>query len=82
VVFDPYDPPDESEIVGNLADDLVEVYLELRSGLRKWERGDSGGALWEWRFGLESHWGRHVTSALGAINALASAHDLDWPAGT
>ena len=81
VVFDPYEAPEEEEVVGNLADDLVEVYLDLRSGLRKWARGDSGGALWEWRFGLESHWGRHVTSALGAINALASGHDLEWPAG-
>ncbi|HWO89631.1 MAG TPA: DUF5063 domain-containing protein [Gemmatimonadales bacterium] len=79
-VFDPYESLSEPEVTGSLADDLCEIYRELRSGLRKWKRGDSGGALWEWRFGFETHWGKHSTGALRAVHSLASAYETGWPA--
>lgn len=78
-VHDPYDPPEQSEVTGSLADDLVDIYRDLRTGLRKWQRGESGDALWEWRFNFEAHWGQHVVDALRAIHSLAAWHDLAWP---
>jgi hypothetical protein len=81
-VYDPYDPPEEREVRGRLSDDLGDIYRDMRAGLRKWQRGETGEALWEWRFGLESHWGRHVANALRAINALTSNHEVDWPDGS
>jgi hypothetical protein len=78
-VYDPYDPPEEKEVIGSLADDLVDIYSDLQAGLRKWGRGDSGEALWEWRFGLEIHWGRHLVGALRALHALAASYETDWP---
>jgi Domain of unknown function (DUF5063) len=78
-VFDPYEPVTEVEITGSLADDLADIHRDLRGGLRKWMRGESGEALWEWRFLFEEHWGDHVTSALRALYVLSSTYDLPWP---
>jgi hypothetical protein len=80
-VFDPYSE-DEEEVTGSLADDLADIYRELRSGLRKWKRGQTGAALWDWRFGFESHWGEHATGALRALRSLSAWHDLPWPPAT
>lgn len=78
-VFDPYASPDDVEVIGNLADDVSDIYGDIVSGVRKWRRGETGDALWEWRFGLEIHWGEHATGALRAVFALAAWHDLGWP---
>ena len=81
-IFDPYEPVSEKEVTGSLADDLADIYRDLLSGCRKWSRGERTGAHWEWRFGLESHWGEHATGAIRAIHCLAAWHDLGWPADT
>ncbi|HEX2210730.1 MAG TPA: DUF5063 domain-containing protein [Longimicrobium sp.] len=80
-IHDPYDPPDSPEVTGSLADDVADIYRDLRTGLRKWRRGESGGALWEWRFNFEAHWGQHTVDALRAIHSLAAWHELSWPRG-
>jgi hypothetical protein len=77
-IFDPYEPvdaEDAEEVTGSLADDLADVYADLRTGLLKWERGESGEALWEWRFGLDHHWGEHATGAMRALWARSAWHD-------
>lgn len=79
-VFDPYAPAADEEVVGSLADDVADLYGEIRCGLLRWRRGDSGEALWAWRFGLENHWGEHLTGALRAIFALGAWHNTGWPA--
>jgi hypothetical protein len=78
-VFDPYEPVTEAEVTGSLADDLADIYRDLRAGLRKWERGESGEALWEWRFHFEGHWSEHLTGALRALCVLSSTYELPWP---
>ena len=78
-IFDPYEPPSEKEVTGSLADDLADIYRDLLRGCRKWARGERTEAHWEWRFGLENHWGEHATGALRAIHCLAAWHSLPWP---
>ena len=78
-VYDPYESHSAKEVMGSLSDDLSDIYRDLHSGLCKWRRGESGEALWEWRFNLEIHWGRHVVNALRAINALTANYELEWP---
>jgi len=80
-VFDPYEPPEEGEVRADLADDIADIYADLRQGLAKWSRGESGEALWAWRIGFEVHWGEHATGALRALWARAAWHDLPWPSG-
>jgi uncharacterized protein DUF5063 len=78
-LFDPYAPMSEKEVTGSLADDLSDIYRDLLSGCRKWQRGERVTAHWEWRFELENHWGEHATGALRAIHCLAAWHELPWP---
>jgi hypothetical protein len=78
-VFDPYAEPQEAPVTGSLADDLADIYRDLQAGLTAWQRGEIRAALWAWRFQFTVHWGEHATSALRALHALASAHDLGFP---
>ena len=78
-VFDPYRDPPEAPVTGSLADDLAGVYLDLLKGRDHWQHGRPAEAVWEWRFGFESHWGEHATGALRAIRTLASTYDLGFP---
>lgn len=80
-VYDVYGPSDKDNVGGSLADDLSDLYVDIKVGLIKWERGDSGGALWEWRFGVETHWGDHATAALRALRELRFFHVGEGSAG-
>lgn len=77
-VFDAYDF-EEDPVVGDLADDLASIHRELWDGLRLWDGGRRQDAVWEWRFGFETHWSEHATGALRAIRTLAFVHHLDGP---
>jgi uncharacterized protein DUF5063 len=78
-VFDPYADPAETPVTGSLADDLADIFLDLEDGDELWAGGAFDAAVWEWRFGFESHWGEHITGALRAIRTLAAVHDLGFP---
>jgi hypothetical protein len=69
LIFDPYraDP----EVTASLAEDVVDIYRDLRDGFGLLEAGGSHeGAVWEWRFGFDSHWGRHAAHSLYAVRVL------------
>jgi hypothetical protein len=78
-IFDPYADPAESPVTGSLADDLSDIYCDLKLGEDHWAAGEFDAAVWEWQFGFESHWGEHATGALRAIRSLAADHGLDFP---
>lgn len=78
-MFDPYDPSETEPVVGDLADDLLDVYRDLRRGSRLWDRGHHDQAAWEWQFHFAVHWGEHATSAIRALYALAFNRDLGPP---
>lgn len=79
-ISDPFISADEeAEVLGSLSDDIADVYRDLKLGLVAWHRGETGAALWEWRFGLESHWGDHVTGAIRALHARAAWWDTWFP---
>jgi hypothetical protein len=79
-VFDPWKPAEDNpEVTGSLADDIADAYRDLKSGLLKWQRGESGAALFEWRYHLETHWGEHATGALRALHTRAAWHSGGWP---
>ncbi len=67
-VFDPTEVPDDEPVIGSLADDLADIYRDVVTGLRAHERGDRANAVWEWSFGLRSHWGAHATGAVRALH--------------
>jgi len=71
MVFDPFEP-NAQPIVHTLSDDLADIYCDINEGLL--EIGNqapvSSGTIWEWKFGLEIHWGRHAVNAISALHAL------------
>jgi hypothetical protein len=80
-VFDPYADHSETEVTGDIIDDLSDIHADLQRGLGHWRSGAPGDALWEWRFNFQIHWAEHVTSALRALFALSAWRDVPWPTG-
>lgn len=57
-----------------VADDLADIWRDLRGGLQLLAVGASmADVVWEWRFTFESHWGAHAIEALRALHA--ARHD-------
>jgi Domain of unknown function (DUF5063) len=78
VMFDPYES-DSKPVMGSLADDAADVYRELKDGLGVIASG--GGienAVWAWRFGFDSHWGKHAAEALYALHSLTYPGSVKW----
>ena len=67
--FDPHQIPiEEKPVVSDAADDLADIWRDVKSGLTLFDAGHINAATWEWRFHFYGHWGRHLTSALYALH--------------
>ncbi len=69
-VFDP--TKDNEAIRGSLADDIADIYRDLKEGLvlSKAQQALPEDNIWEWRLGFYSHWGKHAIDALRTIHFL------------
>ena len=67
-VFNPFESDDP--VCFNLAEDLSDIAADLQLGMREFEVGKTGNAIFEWKFGLNNHWGDHVVNALRALHAI------------
>lgn len=69
--------PDRQEMSGSLADDLTDIYCELKAGLLRLERyEDAQYTLGHWRSGFCKHWGQHVVDAERHLYALSARDRL------
>ncbi len=69
-VFDPLE--EDAPGLNSLADDLADIYRDLKDGLVLYEGGKHLRAVWEWRFRFQIHWGAHLTGAQRAIHSYLS----------
>lgn len=61
-VLDVAGKPGESEQgIGDAVDDLADIARDLQEVVTRWETSEED-ALWHFRFGFQSHWGRHLRS--------------------
>jgi hypothetical protein len=68
-VFDP-DPRNTDEpVIGDIGDDLLDTYKDIKAGSVLCDRGQPQEALWHWSFLHQVHWGRHAVGALAALQA-------------
>jgi hypothetical protein len=67
---------DEEAMTGSLADDLTDIYCELKHGLRLADKRPED-ALEDLLSGFEYHWGRHLVDAERQLSILAAAGRLD-----
>lgn len=66
-----FDPTQDAEAIhGSLADDLADIYRDLKEGvvLKETYRTWPQDLIWEWRLAFYSHWGKHAMDALLAIH--------------
>jgi hypothetical protein len=62
----------DTPCVGDLTDDLQDIYCDLKQGLWLFDQGHHQAAVWQWHFSFETHWAHHATDALHALQAHAS----------
>lgn len=67
-VFDPIE--DDEALFGTLADDIADIYRDLKEGLvlSETHQAPPEDIIWNWRLLFYSHWGKHAMDALLAIH--------------
>lgn len=69
--------PDEQAMSGSLADDLTDIYCELKHGLRLLEeKRQPERAFDDWCCGYQEHWGQHLLDAERHLYELANRNQL------
>jgi hypothetical protein len=76
-VVNPLDVPPEDGGVGDLADDIADIYRDILEGLRLYEAGHPREALWQWVYNLTYHWGAHATSAMRSLHWYLSDNESE-----
>jgi hypothetical protein len=75
--WDVFNPLEETEpIVNSLADDLADIYRDVKAGLLLYEIEYFIDAAWDWRFHFQIHWGQHLVGAQRAIHEYLSGEGL------
>jgi hypothetical protein len=62
-------------MTGSLADDLTDIYCELKHGLRAFP-AKPARTLETWFLGYDCHWGQHLVDAQRHLATLAAADRL------
>ncbi|MXQ11513.1 DUF5063 domain-containing protein [Microvirga makkahensis] len=57
---DPLEVPNEEALVGDAIDDISDIALDLKEILWRWQNLGADDAIWHFRFGYQTHWGRHL----------------------
>jgi hypothetical protein len=79
---EPFEFDDEPDLcTGDLADDLADIWRDIRSGLDVYDAGHVDGAVHEWREHFCIHWGRHAARALNITEYWISRNVPYTPPG-
>jgi hypothetical protein len=62
--LDPTKVPCESQGAGDIADDLADIWQDLKGGLLLHDSGNADAAVVHWHQTFALHWGHHAASAL------------------
>lgn len=74
-VFDPHPYLSEEPGMGDIGDDLLDIYKDIRAGLILFDAGEVTEAMWYWSFLHRIHWGRHAVGAMYALHCLAISRE-------
>jgi hypothetical protein len=66
--FDPLDLDKTEMEMGDVHDDLTDIWSEMYVGLEVYDAGDVASAAFHWRESYDVHWGRHATAAMYALH--------------
>jgi hypothetical protein len=68
--FDPHPHLTDEPCMGDVGDDLLDVYRDVRAGLVSFDRGNAHDAAWHWSFLFRIHWGHHAAGGLFALHCM------------
>jgi Domain of unknown function (DUF5063) len=55
--------------MGDVGDDLMDTYKDIKAGSLLYHQGLVAEALWYWSYLHRVHWGQHVLGALSALHS-------------
>lgn len=73
-VFHPGPELSDEPVLGDLGDDLTDVYRDIRAGLVLYDAGLQSDALWHWSFLHRVHRGRHAAGAVYALHCASESN--------
>ena len=71
-LVDPEDGPEQQIGMSIAVGDLVEIAADLHQVLWLFEHAGHNDAVWDFRFGYQTHWGRHLHEIRTYLHALAA----------
>ena len=69
---------DQESGIGDLREDLAEVWSDLATGFLHWDRGEVIDAVFHWTITFQGHWGRHASEAMWTLHAWFDSGDGRW----
>ncbi len=73
--FNPLAVPPEEPVVADLADDLADIWKDVKRGLLLYDSGAPERAAWHSSNHYSFHWGHHATAALYALQTWFESGD-------
>ena len=69
MVFEPFQ--DHEQVTATVSDDLEDIYCDVKEGLLMIAGSEhvSVNVIWTWKFGLQSHWGKHAVNVICALHS-------------
>lgn len=68
-ICDPLEVPAGEAALGDLADDLADIWRDLKEGLILFDSGDREAASFRWQESFAIHWGDHAANALAVVHS-------------
>lgn len=56
--------------MGDITDDLSDIYIDLKEPLVLYQQGHVKEAVWSWRLMFYSYWGHHAVGGLKALHSV------------
>lgn len=69
--YDPHPLLDDEWSMGDVGDDLLDAYQDIKRGLILFDQGRADDAGWHWSYLLRIHWGRHAVGAIFALHCMS-----------
>ena len=63
--------------LGDVADDLADIYRDVKAGMWLYAQGYELEAINEWKYNFNFHWGIHAVNAMNALHLYASSRGIE-----
>lgn len=74
-VFDCTPTNSDEPVMGDVGDDLLDTYKDIKAGTVLYQQNRAKEALWHWSFMHRVHWGKHALGALAALHAQQTGRE-------